>query len=230
MLLLDPDGGELSMTTYGGERSEMASAVTELADGGFLVAASTGTFGEGNSNYYLIRTAAGGELWTRSYGTHGSFGHGYDWCAGMSPVGASGGECVLVGSSDCQDLMDAHVVSMDTDGEEVWSASYGPTIFYDYANDVCVSGTGAAVCGTNKAFDGTDSVYLLEFLSDGTLLGERTFGAPTSCWGSSVCSSIITDGGVRSLFVAGHIGSASGDLHDALVMRIPTTTHPSGTR
>jgi len=233
LLLLDADGAERSMTTYGGERSEVATAVTALPDGGFLVAASTGTYGEGNSNYYLVRTDAGGvELWTRSYGTAGPFGHGYDWCTGMAMSGTSGagGGCVLVGYSDCQDLMDAHIVSMNADGEEAWSASRGPTIFYDYAYGVCASGDGVAVCGANKAFDGIDSVYLLEFLFDGTLLGERTFRAETSCWGSAVCSSASAGDDDPSLFVAGHIGSASSDLHDALVMRLPVTTRASSTR
>ncbi len=215
LLLLDTDGNELSMRTYGGGRSETATAVLEAVDGGFLIAASTGTFGDGNSNYYLIRTDSNGdELWTRSHGTDGPFGHGFDLCAGMC---TSADGCVMVGYSDCQDLMDAHVVSMNGAGEEIWSATFGPTIFYDYACGVCPSRGGFAVCGATKAFDGTDSAYLLELAADGTLLSERTFDAAGSCSASAVCPA---GGVIGDLFIVGHVVSSGPDPPDAFVMRV----------
>ncbi|MCD4691074.1 hypothetical protein K8S17_06385, partial [bacterium] len=221
--------------TFGGARSEMANGIHATVDGGFLISASTGTFGEGNSNYYLVRTdSSGAELWTRSHGTAGPFGHGFDWCSGICPTEDG---CVLVGYSDCQDLMDAHVVAMDGEGQEIWDAAFGPTIFYDYACGACPTSSGLAVCGTNKAFDGTDSVYLLELAADGTLVCESTFGGVGSCWGSGICAAggrgddedrgtdVFVVGHVAGHIagpVAGHVENSDSNLHDALVMRVET--------
>ena len=50
-----------------------------------------------------------------------------------------------------------NVVSLGPDREELWSATFGPTIFYEYACGACPTADGVAVCGASKAFDGTDN-------------------------------------------------------------------------
>ena len=51
--------------TYGGDASEQGRSVVVTADGGYLVAGSTGSFGAGGLDVWLVRTdAAGPSLWT----------------------------------------------------------------------------------------------------------------------------------------------------------------------
>ena len=69
------DGDTLWTRTYGGPNSDEAHSVQETADGGFVVAGSTYSFGAGNFDGYLIRTGPRGELiWTKTLGGTGDDG------------------------------------------------------------------------------------------------------------------------------------------------------------
>ena len=54
---------------YGGEGGEQANAIEQTADGGYIIAGWTTSFGEGNYDIYVIKTDSSGDtLWTRTYG------------------------------------------------------------------------------------------------------------------------------------------------------------------
>ena len=58
--------------TYGGLMEEECDAVVQTEDGGFLLAASTRSYGSGNYDLYIIRTNPYGDtLWTKTFGGTG---------------------------------------------------------------------------------------------------------------------------------------------------------------
>ena len=62
--------------TFGGVEDEECDAVVQTEDGGFILAASTRSYGNGNYDLYIIRTDPYGDtLWTRTFG-----GTGFDTC------------------------------------------------------------------------------------------------------------------------------------------------------
>ena len=102
-------GDTLWTRTYGGPNSDEAHSVQVSADGGFVVAGSTHSFGAGNFDGYLIRTGPRGELlWTKTLGGTGDDGAwsvapaagGGFFVAGYKSSGATGDRDVLLVKTD----------------------------------------------------------------------------------------------------------------------------------
>jgi len=65
----DASGNTLWTRTYGGTDSDLAQSVQQTADGGYIIAGETYSFGAGGVDYYLVKTdALGDTLWTHTYG------------------------------------------------------------------------------------------------------------------------------------------------------------------
>ena len=208
------NGSEIWAQTYGGARSEMGNAVWINDDGTLTISAVTGTFGGKNCDFYIVRTdAEGNQIRTGHYAFEGQHGHGFDWCE--SGIALPGGGCVLVGHSDCNDLMDAAVTRLEADGEVRWSKAFGSS-FYDYGTSVCQSPDGGIIaCGTTKNPEGNNDILLTHLDAEGELIGQRIIGGPKSEWGSSVC---MTEDGM--CLVVGHTKSYGAGLFDMYVAKV----------
>ncbi|MBN2225935.1 MAG: DJ-1/PfpI family protein [candidate division Zixibacteria bacterium] len=209
---IDPNGNELWSKTYGGERYELANSIVPTGDGNYLIGASTGTFGKGNSDFYLIQIDGdGNEIKSMPYGSDGPAGHGLDWCRGVISLGDRG--YAAVGYSDCTDMMNARLVMIDRDGNEVLAKMFGGR-FYDYGTGICPDADGGVViCRTSKkigegiAFYDND-IYLVRLDRNGEVLSERTIGTDRSDRADAVCCTkngtiaVVgqTDGGDESMF------------------------------
>ncbi len=211
----DADGKEIWSKTFGGERYEFGNSVHLTSDGGCLVGATTGTFGKGNSDFYLVRIdASGNKIWTKSYGNKGQHGYGFDWCHSMCLT--SDGGSILVGQTDSQDIMDALVVKFDSKGNDVWTRSFGNKPFYDYGHSVCEMKDGSyVVCGVTKSIQGNNDISLTKLDPKGNVLEEETFGAAGSDWGSSL--SLTKD---DHCILTGHTDSSGAGRSDMLLIKV----------
>src|SRR2546430_2035835 len=55
--------------TYGGTEDDGGYSVKQTADGGYIIAGYTQSFGAGNEDVYLVKIDANGDsLWTKTYG------------------------------------------------------------------------------------------------------------------------------------------------------------------
>lgn len=211
----DPDGRKIWSETFGGERYEFGNSIARTSDGGCVVGATTGTFGKGNADFYLIRIDAdGNKIWERPYGNKGRRGYGFDWCHSMSLTRDGGSVCV--GYTDSQDIMDAHVVKFDDTGNEVWARSFGNKPFYDYGHTVCeIEDGGYIVCGVTKSIQGDNDIALTRLNKNGKLLWTKTFGGAGSDWGSSL--RITRDGhGI----LTGHTDSSGEGRSDIVLIKV----------
>jgi hypothetical protein len=103
-------GDTLWTRTCGGPNSDEAHSVEETADGGFVVAGSTHSYGAGDFDGYLIRTGPGGDVrWTRTLGSTGDDGA---WA--VAPV-ANGGFFVA-GYKSSAGSRDVFLVRTDSAG------------------------------------------------------------------------------------------------------------------
>jgi len=72
LLKLNKNGALEWSKSFGGENFDSGRSIAEASDGGYALAGQTRSFGEGEQDFYLVKTDASGNLlWAKTYG--GSF-------------------------------------------------------------------------------------------------------------------------------------------------------------
>jgi hypothetical protein len=164
--------------TYGGNDDEYCNDVDEMADGGYLVAGSTLSFGAfGSYDFWLVRTnAAGDSLWSRTFG-----GNGDESCNDFVPTQDGGfllgGYTTSFGAGSA----DFWLVRTDANGDSLWSRTFGGS-GADYCNAICRTADGGYVlAGSTTSFGpvGYD-FWLVKVDANGDSLWSRTFGGHRS--------------------------------------------------
>ncbi len=211
LVRIDPGGEELWSRTYGGTALDNGWSVLETPDGGFIIAGFTGSFGAGGVDVYLIRTdPAGALLWERTFG-----GSGDEHAWAIQPASDGGyiiaGETDSIGAGD----LDAYLIRVDDDGNELWSRTYGGSdVDRVFAVREAPDG-GFVVAGITNGFDavGRDA-YVVKTDASGELEWERTFGDR----GDDVAHAIDTSG--EGFIVMGYTSSFGAKSYDAYLIRL----------
>jgi hypothetical protein len=205
LIKTDENGNENWSRAYGGSKRDKGSSVSQTADGGYIVAGRTDSFGEGEDDVYLIKTNADGVMvWSGTFG-----GKGRD--QGNSVCLTDDGGYLVAGTtwSDSGKYSDVYLVKTDNNGKGLWHKTVGGK-FGDYGLSVQQADDGGfIVAGNTWPFGriGSSKVYLLRVDRDGNKVWARTMGAGGSEFGLSVCRA--GDGGY---VVAGKtVGIQKGD-------------------
>ncbi|MFH1010077.1 MAG: hypothetical protein V1784_02440, partial [bacterium] len=107
--------------TYGGSSYEDAYSVQQTADGGYVLAGYTETFGGGNGDVYLVKTNSQGDtLWTRTYG-----GSTWDWAESVQQTSDGGYIMAGVTNSFGAGNEDFYLVKTNSQGDTLWTRTYG---------------------------------------------------------------------------------------------------------
>jgi Divergent InlB B-repeat domain len=151
VLKLDGAGVPQWQRTYGGPASDAASCVQQTADGGFLVAGSTSSFGRGLSDVWVFRLSAAGDLvWQRTYG-----GSGTDYAVSLALTPA--GEAYIAAStasfSYATRKTDFWVIKISSSGDIIWQRQYGGNDADSCASLELTFDGGCIVSGTGYGFE-----------------------------------------------------------------------------
>lgn len=176
LLRLNAVGEAVWQQTYGTVGDELALALIETRDEGFLLGGSI-TQGEAHGrDMLLLRTDRRGRAkWQRFVPTPGDD-------AVEQLVEAIDGSYVAAGwgRSDLTESMDARVWAVSKTGQITWDRSYGGAqadAFYDL---VAVPGGGYAALGRTASFDQSADLWLMRLdVAGRTLWQERTQGERT---------------------------------------------------
>ena len=141
-----PAVGDTWTKTYGGSRNTVAGDVLLADDGGYLIVGTTNLEFEPRQqgDIYLVRTDAAGEIiWERTYG-----GQGFE--GGQAGTWAGDGNLLVVGVIDTGDAngIDAYLLKVDADGNELWSKTYGGPLD-EYTGAIGQTPDGAYILGGN---------------------------------------------------------------------------------
>ncbi len=167
---------------YGGYGVSEGHGIRETSDHGFIVVGSTGSFGTGASDIYVLKLdSLGVRQWSKTFG-----GPSIDQGWAIRPL-ADGGY-VLTGYSDAGagHGFDGLVMRLDAMGEATWEYTYG-TGGWDFLYDVEVLTDGfVAVGGTYRAGTAGEQAWVVRLDTEGNLLWERILGGEDATEARSV--------------------------------------------
>lgn len=208
----DARGNRLWKRTYGGPYCDYGAGVVETADGGFLVAGGTESYGSGIYDAYLLRLdGQGRKIWEKTYGGKGSD-------CGYALLPAADGGFVVAGESEygLQGRPQVYLFKTDATGKLLWEKRYrGGGDSYGWALRQTADG-GFIVAGETEVqwSDGGGFVsYLIKTDGDGNLLWERSYGGEGYSTAYGVCQT--ADGGY---LLAGKRETAAG-RHSLFLMK-----------
>lgn len=176
--------------TYGGYATDHAQSVLETSDGGYLISGTTGSFGFGASDMYLVKVNAEGEhQWSGVYGGAGvetnvmiketSLGY---LLAGSTSNGSQGG-------------YDFYLIMIDQSGEFEWERTFG-TADWDLCHAMDVSPDAVYLSGITYGNGNTEGrVHLV--CAD--LLGNHIWSYTDTVNGTSSCLGMRTHNGFNYL-------------------------------
>ncbi|MBD3232189.1 MAG: hypothetical protein GF315_00535, partial [candidate division Zixibacteria bacterium] len=110
LVCISNNGDSLWSKTYGGEDDDGFTSMAATGDGGYILAGFTHSYGQGDDDWYLVKTdSLGDTIWTRTYGSP----H-FDACYALQET--SDGGYIMGGM--CAN--GAYIVKTDAQGELTW--------------------------------------------------------------------------------------------------------------
>nr|QNR61645.1 hypothetical protein GZ37B2_69 [uncultured archaeon GZfos37B2] len=189
---------EVWSKTFGGTDDDVASSVQQTSDGGYIIAGSTGSYGAGSDDFWLVKTDSdGNKVWDKSFG-------GTDDDVARSVQQTSDGGYIIAGSTGSYDVggTDVRLVKTDSNGNKVWDKTYGGS-GGDLADSVHQTSDGGYIlAGSTGSYDTGDwDVWLVKTDFNGNKVWDKTFGGTATDSANSVQQT--SDGGY---ILAGHTG------------------------
>ncbi len=147
--------------TYGGLLEEECDAVVQTEDGGFLLAASTRSYGSGNYDLYIIRTNPYGDtLWTKTFG-----GTGFDTAKDIIKIDDT--NYLIAGSLDGK----VYLIKIKDDGNTMWTKVIGNEDDYIVNTVKKTQGGGFVLCGNKNLSD----YFILKTDGNGDSVWTKTY-------------------------------------------------------
>ena len=196
--------------TYGGEQYDACYAMVQTFDGGFALAGVTSSFGEGDTDFWLVRTDINGDsLWSRTYG-----GENDDQCYALSQTADSG--FVLAGYSKSfgEGDKDLWIVRSDKEGDTLWTKRFG-TEYDDVCSSSSIMPNGNIVLAGYIRWGIGPDMWLLILDQNGLILHNRSYGGRTSDIALSVART--RDGG---FILGGWTYNFNADWQDYWIVRV----------
>ena len=196
--------------TFGGTQNDRAFALGQTADGGFIAAGYTASFGAGFEDLWLIRTDGNGDtVWTKTYG-----GDQYD--RGVSVQETSDNGFIISGYSNSGvPYTNMWLLKTDSNGDTSWVKMFGGG-YYDYGSAVQETADGGfVICGATGSYSvGEYDVWLVKTDSSGNTSWTKTYGDSAMDYGNAVQQT--EDGGY---IIAGYTKSYGAGNADFWLIR-----------
>lgn len=183
LIKLDSKGNLLWQKTFGGNDFDEAKSVKCTKDGGYILAGWTSSYGNGDSDYYVIKVDKDGKvLWQKIYGGN-SDDEAFDICESVD------GGYVIVGRtfSSGTKSWEVYVIKIDNNGNVLWEKLYGGD-GDDYGESIYPTKEGGyIIAGRSDSFTNKyDEIYILKIDSKGKLQWQKFYGGKYLDWAKSI--------------------------------------------
>ena len=212
----DELGDEIWTQYIGGVSPDEGYIAKQTLDGGYIIAATTRSYGAGWWDYYLVKTDSDGNIqWTNTFG--GGAGDGGRYVEQTTDEGYifAGWSC-----SFGHGYYDAYLVKTDSQGNPTWTGAYG-----GYAADEsqCARQTfdgGYISIGYSHSFSaGSSDLYVVRIDDQGNDVWTSSYGGVNEDRGWSI--DLTEDGGY--ILVGGTLSYGAGS-RDVYLIRLASET------
>jgi hypothetical protein len=207
LIKTDVNGNVQWAKTFGGIDDDQDNSVQQTSDGGYIMTGGTASFGAGNSDIFLIKTDANGDVqWAKTYG-----GTNYDNAFSIQQTSDGGyivaGQTYSFGAGNS----DIFLIKTDANGDVQWAKTYGGT-GADYAYSVRqTSDGGYIVAGYTSSFGaGGSDFFLIKTDANGDVQWAKTYGGTGADYAYSFQQT--SDGGYILAGWANSFGAGSWDI------------------
>jgi hypothetical protein len=208
---LDPNGQVVWQKTYGGQRDDNASSIVKTT-GGYMIAGSTMSYGDGSADIYVIKVDdSGNEIWHRNYG-----GAGGD--TGSQIISTKDGNFVIVGTTSsygASGAFDMYLIKIDGSGNKIWDKLYGGSD-WDEGNSVAELSDGSLViAGFAVGFGpGARDMFLVKTNASGVEQWHKAFGGVYQDNASKIVatSDRIVVAGTKTISLKTNVSSGNVDI------------------
>ena len=213
LVKVSSSGTFLWSRTFGGNVEDVGNSVMQAADGGFIVAGNTTSFGSGTSDPYLIRTDSDGYFnWSKTVG--GSYNDVLN-----SAASSADGGFILVGrtseTNSCNLSFNTFLVKTDSTGSIQWARSFGGTAQCEGMSVKQTPDGGFVFIGYMQHAGTGNDVFIGKADSNGNPVWIKALDFGINDVGYSVEVSQNGD-----LLFSGFVQSSSGGYEDAFLIKM----------
>jgi len=203
------DEGELTWSnTFGGSQNDKGFSVTSTNDGGFAITGVTRSLGDNDGDAWLIKVSGSGAIqWERTYG-------GEDTEFGRTIQQTVDGGYIIIGQTESfgAGSSDAYLLKTDSEGNEMWSQTFGGQGTDQGRYVVESADQGYLISGYTDSFgaSGGFNFWMIKTNSLGELEWQRFFGEHGDDRGLSGIQTL--DGGYAIAGYTSSVGSNSSNI------------------
>jgi hypothetical protein len=166
LIKTDENGNELWTQIFGGGGDDNGYSVKQTTDGGYIICGNTVSFGNGDSDVYLIKTDENGnEQWSQTFG-----GDGNDFGYSVQQTTDSG--YIITGyryTNSFVNIGDVYLIKTDENGNEQWFQTFGGN-YTEYGSSVQQTTDGGYIITGRTSSFGSDDIYLIKTDGYGNIL------------------------------------------------------------
>jgi hypothetical protein len=192
----------------GGKNNDWGSSLIQISDGGYAITGFTFSFGAGETDVYVVKLDANGNLqWTKTIG-------GPDFDVGASLIQTSDGGYAIAGSTESfgAGSGDVYVVKLDANGNLQWTKTIGGKNADGGNSLIQTSDGGYAIAGFTQSFGaGEKDVYVVKLDAHGNLQWTKTIGGKNADGGNSLIQT--SDGGYAITGSTRSFGAGEADVY-----------------